>query len=280
VQLTPAKPVEAAVQLPTHPNEPVHKKELFLISTAYRVKEVLHEWLDLLRAGAVITTVALQLSPLRSVLEIMQCRDVKRYDGYPYFTVLAGATQWCIYGSSAGYFSGDHTFFTMVEANGPGIFFGIFYVTQFFRWVPKGEARDTALQGYLRIGGLLLLTEVICLVLFRERVVFWFGLLGAIGSAQIALSPFKTLPEVLRTKSTRSWPLDLVTWSFIQSFATGSYGLGFGDMWVFVPNLIGVIAAGWQLILVALYSGPMGKIGAEKGLTLPGPYGTTAARSA
>jgi len=148
----------------------------------------------------------------------------------------------------------DATFFTMVEANGPGVFCGIFYVTVFLRCVKPGDARGTALRGYLLGGAALLFAEAVALLVLRGRAVFGLGLLGAIGSAQIALSPFKTLPEVLRTRSTRSWPVDLCLWSFIQSSATGSFGLAIQDAWILVPNLIGIVAAGLQLALIVMLS--------------------------
>lgn len=232
------------------------RTQSLLSQAARRTHETLHVWLHPLSGAAVITTVALQLSPMPSCLEIRRDRDVKRYDGYPYFTVLAGATQWCIYGSSAALASGDLSFLTMVAANGPGIIFGIFYVTTFLRTVPLEDPRRSALHGYLCFGLVLLLAEAYSVVKYRSAVVYWFGLLGSVGSAQIALSPFKTLPEVIATRSTRSWPLDLVLWNFIQSAATGGFGFANNDPWVWAPNVIGVVAALVQMVFVTMFWSP------------------------
>jgi len=218
-----------------------------------KVKQQLAPWLHHLQVGAVVTTVALQGSPMRSSLEIRKACDVMRYDGYPYFTVLAGALQWCIYGSTSALILNDSSFWTMVFANGPGIFLGIFYITVFKRHCPKDDVRAPALDKYLTIGLFILLAEAAAFVIFDKVAIVWFGVLGAIGSAQIALSPFKTLPEVLRTKSTRSWPFDLCLWSFIQSVLTGGFGFAIADPSIWVPNVIGVIAAGIQLIMVAAF---------------------------
>lgn len=227
--------------------------EVVELSTMGRLKSTLHQYLHPLSAAAVITTVALQLSPMPSSLEIRRERDVKRYDGYPYFAVLAGATQWCLYGSYAAMTSGDMNFLTMVAANFPGTTFGIFYITNFFRYCPDDDHRNGALKQFLSIGLVILLTELATCVLIGRAAVFWLGLLGAIGSAQIALSPFKTLPEVLRTRSTRSWPVDLCVWNLIQSWFTGGFGLANNDVWVWAPNLVGVIAAVFQLTLIACF---------------------------
>lgn len=222
-------------------------------NTLLKIKKHLAPWLHHLQVSAVVTTVALQGSGLRSVLEIRKDRDIKRYDGYPYFTVLAGALQWCIYGSTSAIFLNDASFWTMVFANGPGIFLGIFYIVVFKRHCPKDDVRSPALDRYLMIGLCIVLGEVAAFIIFYKTAITWFGVLGAIGSAQIALSPFKTLPEVLKTKSTRSWPVDLCVWSFIQSTATGGFGFAIADPSIWVPNVIGVIAAGIQLALVAIY---------------------------
>lgn len=222
-------------------------------STVSRIQSKMHQWLHTLSASAVVTTVALQMSPLPSSLEIKRERDIKRYDGYPYFAVLAGATQWCIYGSFAAFTSHDMNFLTMVAANGPGVFLGTFYCTNFFRFVPYDDPRNAALKRYLSIGAGLVLAQLLGCCFFGRSAVFWLGLLGAIGSAQIAVSPFKTLPEVIRTRSTRSWPLDLCMWNMIQSWCTGGFGFANNDPWVWVPNAIGVIAAFIQLAFIVLF---------------------------
>lgn len=233
--------------------KPFSQAKVFLQSATHRFQSTLHQWLCSLSLAAVITTVCLQLSPLPSSLEIRGARCVKRYDGYPYFSVLAGATQWCVYGSFAAYALRDTTLLTMVAANGPGIFFGIFYVSTYLSYVPASDCRRAALKGYLKFGITLLLAEFVGVLVLGHAAVFWLGLFGAIGSAQIALSPFKTLPEVLRSRSTRSWPVDLCLWNLIQSTATGGFGVANSDAWVWVPNAIGVIAALIQLTLIAIF---------------------------
>mmetsp|Transcript_127056 Transcript_127056/g.247597 ORF Transcript_127056/g.247597 Transcript_127056/m.247597 type:complete len:308 (-) Transcript_127056:128-1051(-) len=227
-----------------------------LLKTSSRIHEKLHEYIHPLSGAAVVTTVALQLSPLPSTLEIRRDKNVKRYDGYPYFAVLAGASQWCLYGAFAAMKLKDANFLTMVAANGPGVMMGSFYISSYFRFVPKDDARSVALKWYLAVGCTLFFSELIACHVLGKTAVFWLGLLGAVGSAQIALSPFGTLPEVLSTRSTRSWPLDLCFWNFIQSMATGCFGLANSDPWVWVPNAIGVIAAVIQLSLIAAFRSP------------------------
>jgi solute carrier family 50 protein (sugar transporter) len=243
----------------------VHTPNMIQLGIKDRLEQTLHPWLHPLSVAAVVTTVALQLSPMPSSLEIKRDRDVKRYDGYPYFSVLAGATQWCLYGSYSAYQLHDSSFLTMVAANGPGMFFGIFYISNFFRFCPPEDPRYSALKKYLSIGAALLLVQAATCIVLGRGGVFWLGLLGSIGSAQIALSPFKTLPEVLRTRSTRSWPFDLCFWNLVQSWFTGGFGLANSDMWVFVPNLIGVIGAVIQLSLVFAF---WERAGGSRGTTL------------
>lgn len=226
---------------------------LMMLNTSSRVHHTLHEYIHPLSGAAVVSTVALQLSPLPSTLEIRREKNVKRYDGYPYFAVLAGASQWCLYGAFAAMTLKNANFLTMVAANGPGVAMGLFYIASYFRFVPKDDARNVALKWYLVVGCTLFFSELILCHVLRGAAVFWLGLLGAVGSAQIALSPFRTLPEVLTTRSTRSWPLELCFWNFIQSMATGCFGLANSDPWVWVPNAIGVIAAVTQFWLIAAF---------------------------
>jgi len=234
-------------------HEPLARMRLVLLNTSSRIHQKLHEYLHPLSGAAVVTTVALQLSPLPSTLEIRKEKNVKRYDGYPYFAVLAGASQWCLYGAFAAMSLNNANFLTMVAANGPGVVMGLFYISTYFSFVQKDDARSTALKRFLAVGCTLFVTELLACCALRGKAVFWLGLLGAVGSAQIALSPFGTLPEVLRTRSTQSWPLDLCFWNLIQSLATGGFGLANSDPWVWMPNAIGVLAAVAQFALIAAF---------------------------
>lgn len=181
---------------------------------------------------------------------------MKRYDGYPYFTVLAGATQWCIYGAFSAWELQDMTLLTMVAANGPGVVMGLFYISSYFQYVSDEDSRRSSLKRYLQFGCALLCVEFLACHFFARSAVFMLGMLGSAGSAQIALSPFKTLPEVLSTRSTKSWPLDLCMWNFVQSMATGGFGIANSDAWVWVPNAIGVVAAIVQLTFIVVYWSP------------------------
>lgn len=222
------------------------------LSFYHAAQQRMHAWIRPLSLAAVLTTIALQASGMPSSFEIRKDRDVKRYDGYPYFTVLAMGVQWCIYGT-CGALRGETTLLTMVEANLPGVVFGIFYCSNYLSFVPSGDERCKALKGYLKGLATLMVLEIIAFMCTPDRAVFYFGMIGSTFSAQVGVSPFKTLPEVLRTKSTRSWPLDLCFWNMVQSLATGGFGLANNDPWVLVPNVLGVIAAGVQFFLIALF---------------------------
>jgi len=232
---------------------PLVTKESYTQALEAAMSFELHPWLHSLSMGAIVTTIALQLSPMPSCLEIRREHNVKRYDGYPYFTVLAGATQWVIYGFAAAFFSWNPTFLTMCCANAPGVGFGVFYVTNFRHVCPKGDSRSAALDSYLLVGAVLLVCQALGLIAFGSHAVYYLGLLGSVGSAQIALSPYKTLPEVIKTQSTRSWPIDLCLWNFIQSMATGGFGFANNDPWVWVPNVIGVLAAIGQFVFIGMF---------------------------
>jgi len=255
-------PVESAA--PNASSRQFERAEFGLLAVSTSIQQKLHEYLQPLSGAAVVTTIALQLSPLPSTLEIRRDSSVKRYDGYPYFSVLAGASQWCIYGAFSAWKLHDKTVLTMVAANGPGVVLGLFYIWSYFQYVPAEDSRRQSLKRYLQIGCVLLCGELGLCHLFGRSAIFVLGLLGSVGSAQIALSPFKTLPEVLRTRSTRSWPFDLCLWNFIQSLATGGFGMANSDPWVWVPNVIGVLAAIVQLTLIVVYASASGAAQSSK----------------
>lgn len=207
-------------------------------------------WLRPLRVLCIFLTVLLQLSPLRPVLEIRNKGDALQYDGFPFFIMLAGSLQWCMYGAAATVMSHNWNLFTLVESNGPGVVFGLFYVTMYCHCVRAGDARRGAMIRYIFIGGSILLLECLWLAASRRNAIPWIGFLATVLGLLLSIAPLKTLPEVLRTKSTAGWPTDLIVMCFIQSAVMVAFAWCIHDLWIMLPNIFGTIAAGLQLLVI------------------------------
>lgn len=222
-----------------------------ILGIKVEVKSALHLWLTPLRITAVALTVMLQMSPMRSVCEMHLRKDVLRYDGYPFFTVLAGATQWTLYGAAAAWATRDTTYYTMIESNGPGVILGLFYICVYCKYVKVGDERRGNMRRYLSAGFSVLVVEIVSLFVWHRKAVFWFGFVGAIGSVQIGAAPFCTIREVIETRSTACWPTDLISICFVQSAVTAVFGFCISDSWIWVPNVFGFVAASTQLAFIA-----------------------------
>lgn len=66
-------------------------------------------------------------------------------------------------------------------------------------------------------------------------------------------APCCMLMDVLRTKSTEMLPLPLILMSFIGSVQWFAFGLIANDLFLQVPNLLGALLSGTQLMLFCLY---------------------------
>ena len=83
------------------------------------------------QALAIASNIALQLSPMRVILEIRRYKDTKGSDGLPYLMIMCVASQWCVYAIYSIWCTGNSSMQVLIFANILGAILGSFYVYSF-----------------------------------------------------------------------------------------------------------------------------------------------------
>ncbi|XP_035792669.1 sugar transporter SWEET1-like [Anopheles albimanus] len=86
-----------------------------------------------------------------------------------------------------------------------------------------------------------------------ERSVRVIGLLCCFLAVIFFASPLSTLAHVIRTQNTDSLPFPIIVASFFVCLLWTGYGVLINDLYVQIPNLLGGILAGIQLMLYVIY---------------------------
>ncbi|KAK9722486.1 Putative sugar transporter [Basidiobolus ranarum] len=79
------------------------------------------------------------------------------------------------------------------------------------------------------------------------------GVTSSFASVCMYAAPLVTVFEVIRTKSTISLSLPLSATSFVNCILWLTYGYVFEDLFIIIPNSLGSLLTGFQLILFMIY---------------------------
>ncbi|WOK99854.1 bidirectional sugar transporter SWEET4-like [Canna indica] len=196
------------------------------------------------------TALVLFLSPAPTFRRIWKSGSVEQFPAVPYLATLLNCMLWVLYGLPA-----VHPHSTLViTINGAGLVIELIYVLIYLRYSDKNQR----LQVFL-----MLLAEVVfvgavaavVLNLFHtfQRRSLVVGLLCVIFCIVMYASPLSAMKEVIKTKSVEFMPLSLSLASFLNGICWTVYALIRFDLFIIIPNGLGVAFAVAQLILHILY---------------------------
>lgn len=241
----------------------------------------LHRWLRvlsfafMLKAGAIASSVTMTLSPLRAVQSIKAAKDTLTYPPYCFVCVAACGTQWCAYGTFAFAVTGNYGFLILVYSNVLGVIMGCYYaftyysnITSATRWDQFKMSVGAAMCAYT--GEILLM-----LTTSHAKSLLVVGTTSAFMSVLVSVAPIADLPRILKTRDTSGMPADVCLASFIASCLWLGCAILLHDAWIFVPNMFGLVFGGFQLLLLAAFSGSpaTGKLASKKADMYEESYG-------
>lgn len=96
-----------------------------------------------------------------------------------------------------------------------------------------------------------------CIVLWdmhAETSLLITGCVAAVLSVLVSASPMFDLHNVIRSRSARCWPQDLIFASFFSGLLWISCGVMLNDLWILVPNIVGFFMGAIQLGIIYKYS--------------------------
>uniref|UniRef100_A0A1D1XU11 Bidirectional sugar transporter SWEET n=1 Tax=Anthurium amnicola TaxID=1678845 RepID=A0A1D1XU11_9ARAE len=197
-----------------------------------------------------VIALALFLSPVPTFITICKKKSVEQFSPVPYLAALLNCMVWVVYGQPW-----VHPHSTLVlTINGSGLAIQLTYVILFIAY-SSGRKR-------VRVAVLLLLEVafvaavavfVLTLVHTYQRRSLIVGSFCVFFGTMMYVAPLSIMKLVIKTKSVEYMPLSLSIASFLNGVCWTAYALIRFDLYITIPNSLGVLFASVQLTLYAVY---------------------------
>jgi len=193
--------------------------------------------------SATILSVALNLSPLKTIREIQEQGDVGTNSFVPFFAICLNAVLAFLYGL---YIYNQ----TIMFVNFIGVTLSTYYIWHFYNYT-----RDKQTVRTLLLSASVFIVVILYHIYFRagENGRLQLGLISNFATICMFAAPLSTVPTIIRTKNASSIPVYLSIASFACSLAWFLYGVKLWDFFVMVPNFLGLLLSSLQLALVKMY---------------------------
>ncbi|KAI9079750.1 hypothetical protein K1719_038371 [Acacia pycnantha] len=189
------------------------------------------------------------LAPLPTFYRVCKKKTTEGFQSIPYVAALFSAMLWIFY---AYIKTGE---FLIITINSVGCFIEIIYLVIYVTYCPK-KARVFTLRMILLLnfGGMciiILLTHL----LSKERAarIKLLGWICVVFSISVFVAPLSIIRVVIRTKSVEFMPFSLSLLLTISAMMWLAYGVLLKDIFISLPNLVGIAFGTIQMVLYAVY---------------------------
>jgi len=186
-------------------------------------------------------------SPICAVEAMRKRGSVFGRDSGPFVALTASCSHWTVYGLLRFLMTGKHSFLVIIIGNGPGFLLGTYYTIIY--WLScDDEDGLRGLKRFLCAAAVAVFIESIAMSVQPARQALkFFGFTCSMVSSLIGFSMLSTARTVLRTRSAKSMPLDILVTSLLSNLMWGVIGLQLAD-----PFLTSTCALTMFLALVGL----------------------------
>ncbi|URE37075.1 sugar transmembrane transporter [Musa troglodytarum] len=196
------------------------------------------------------TALVLFLSPAPTFHRIWRSGSVEQFHATPYLATLLNCLFWILYGLPM-----VHPHSTLIlTINGSGLVIELVYVLIFLRCCDR--ARKLRVFSVL-VAEILLVGAVaavdLTLVHGYQRRSLIVGVLCVVFGTVMYAAPLSVMQQVIKTKSVEFMPLSLSLASFLNGVCWTTYALIRFDLFITIPNGLGVAFAVAQLVLHVMY---------------------------
>ncbi|EES06744.1 bidirectional sugar transporter SWEET4 [Sorghum bicolor] len=196
------------------------------------------------------TALVLFLSPVPTFIRIWKKGSVEQYSPIPYVATLLNCMMWVLYGLPAVH---PHSML-VITINGTGMAIQLTYVTLFLLFSAGAVRRKVVL---LLAAEVAFVGAVAALVLSlahtHDRRSMVVGILCVLFGTGMYAAPLSVMKMVIQTKSVEYMPLFLSLASLVNGICWTAYALIRFDLYITIPNGLGVLFAVAQLVLYAIY---------------------------
>ncbi|XP_024386982.2 bidirectional sugar transporter SWEET5, partial [Physcomitrium patens] len=197
-------------------------------------------------------------SPLPTFWTIIKRRETGQFSVVPYVATLLNCLMWLFYGTSsvAG-------LMLVLTINAAGVVIESIYI---IIHVLFGDFESRKRTGCYFLGIMVLYTIVLCCVTqaveVNDRVTVVGAICVVIGSIMYS-APMTVIAQVIRDKNVANMPLFLSASSLINSVVWTTYGILVEDVFVIIPNGMGVCVCAIQCLVYFYISLVAAKRGAS-----------------
>jgi len=241
-----------------HPDEPAKGVEESPVVKPEEHGKIL-SWLRLLsfsfilKSGAIMSSIILTLSPLRTVFNMRDTKSTLAYPPYTFFCVFSCGLQWCVYGTFAFLVTGNYGFLILVYSNCLGVVFGLYYIYTYVSnchcEIRMSQYQQCCIFAFINFS----FQAAIVSTLQHTRALLIVGTIAACKSVLVTAAPLAEIKRILAERDVSSMPKDLVLASFFASVLWFGCALMLHDTWILVPNACGLVLGAGQIYLLAAF---------------------------
>ncbi|GJN19649.1 hypothetical protein PR202_gb06946 [Eleusine coracana subsp. coracana] len=190
------------------------------------------------------------LSPVPTFISIWKKGSVEQYSPIPYVATLLNCMIWVLYGLPLVH---QHSML-VITINGTGTAIELAYITLFLLCSTGKTRRKVLLLLAAEVAFVAVVAVlVITLAHTHHRRSMIVGLLGVIFGTGMYAAPLAVMKMVIQTKSVEYMPLSLSLASLVNGICWTTYALLKFDVYITIPNGLGVLFALAQVVIYGIY---------------------------
>mmetsp|Transcript_164890 Transcript_164890/g.529233 ORF Transcript_164890/g.529233 Transcript_164890/m.529233 type:complete len:555 (-) Transcript_164890:150-1814(-) len=202
-----------------------------------------------LKALCIGSNIIYQASPMPTAREFAKAGDTGEADSAPLVSIAFSCTQFSFYGTFAFMATGKSGFLVLVYSNALGLIMGFYYVYAYMSNC-HNPANLQKTWKYLKFIAVCVLGQMISTYFLPTgRALLLVGLVSSTCSMVSAVSLVTTVPEVFRTKCSKSLPVAILVCGEVSGVLWVLCGLMLADVYIILPNVVCLIISTFALIL-------------------------------
>ncbi|XP_052879763.1 bidirectional sugar transporter SWEET16-like isoform X1 [Gossypium arboreum] len=179
---------------------------------------------------------------------VIKKKSTGDYKGEPYITTLLSTSLWTLYGII------NPDGLLVMTVNGAGAILQLIYVILFLVYAPKdAKVKAAKLVCVVNVGVLGTVTAVTLFAVHKNTRLTFVGILCTALTIGMYASPLSAMSTVVKTKSVEYMPFLLSLFLFLNAGVWSAYAVLVKDIYIGVPNAVGLFLGSAQLILYVIY---------------------------
>ncbi|XP_002989708.2 bidirectional sugar transporter SWEET4 [Selaginella moellendorffii] len=197
-----------------------------------------------------ITAVALFISPAPTFWRILRMKSTQDYSGLPYVCTLFNCMLWVFYGMPFVKTNG----MLIITINAAGCAIETVYLLIYLIYAPKlAKMKVLRMLGAVLAAFAMVVALTMLLAHTHDARTTIVGSVCVVVAVAMYVSPLSVMKLVIQTRSVEYMPFLLSLFVLINSLVWMLYAVATKDIFIGIPNGLGVLAGVAQLLLYLVY---------------------------